>query len=198
VLRTARREVFGMGADTTPFMFLPALFALGAPVFIEYNVEGFWVIPAALIAGLAFGGTVIAEVASVREDEPLRRSPDPFVLAMPKSGWFQSSKTNATEARIFETACSVSTARPASATATRYEPYRGRRIANARVPITRKNSEDGTYGKNPLRRAASHVDPLRAGNASAYPATVACTCSYRACLDGSWNRSWGRRTSLQS
>jgi len=72
VLRNARREVFGMGADTTPFMFLPALFALGAPVFIEYNVEGFWVIPAAVIAGLAFGGTVIAEVASVREDEPLR------------------------------------------------------------------------------------------------------------------------------
>lgn len=72
VLTNARREVFGTGADTTPFMFLPALFALGAPVFIEYNVEGFWVIPAALIAGLAFGGTVIAEVASVREDEPLR------------------------------------------------------------------------------------------------------------------------------
>ncbi|RLT27129.1 MAG: hypothetical protein DWI48_04365 [Chloroflexi bacterium] len=72
VLRTARRDVFGMGADTTPFLFLPTLFALGAPVFIEYNVEGFWVIPAALIAGLAFGGVVIAELASVREDEPLR------------------------------------------------------------------------------------------------------------------------------
>jgi hypothetical protein len=72
VLRAARRQVFAAGADTTPFLFLPALFALGAPVFIEYNVEGFWVIPAALIAGLAFGGTVIAECASVREDEPLR------------------------------------------------------------------------------------------------------------------------------
>jgi hypothetical protein len=71
-LRAARREPFAQGADTTPFLFLPALFALAAPVFLEYNVRGFWAIPAGLAAGLAFGGVVVAEIGSVRADEPLR------------------------------------------------------------------------------------------------------------------------------
>ncbi len=72
VLRSARREPFAAGADTTPYLFLPALFALTAPVFAEYNARGFWAIPVALGAGLAFGAVVTAEVGSVRADEPLR------------------------------------------------------------------------------------------------------------------------------
>jgi len=80
VLRAARHQPFASGADTTPFLFLPALFALATPVFLEYNVEGFWAVPGALIAGLAFGAIVVAEVASVRADEPLR-VPARFVAA---------------------------------------------------------------------------------------------------------------------
>lgn len=80
VLRAARHQPFASGADTTPFLFLPALFALATPVFLEYNVEGFWAVPAALLAGLAFGSIVVAEVASVRVDEPLR-VPARFVAA---------------------------------------------------------------------------------------------------------------------
>ena len=72
VLRTARRQPFAGGGDTTPFLFLPALYALSAPVFLEYNVTGFWAVPAALAAGLAFGAVVVAQIASVRADEPLR------------------------------------------------------------------------------------------------------------------------------
>lgn len=80
VLRTARHQPFASGADTTPFLFLPALFALATPVFLEYNVAGFWAVPAALLASLAFGVIVVTEVASVRADEPLR-VPARFVAA---------------------------------------------------------------------------------------------------------------------
>lgn len=80
VLRPARREPFASGGDTTPFLFLPALFALATPVFLEYNVAGFWVVPAALGAGIAFGAVVVAEIASVRVDEPLH-VPARFVAA---------------------------------------------------------------------------------------------------------------------
>lgn len=65
VLRGARRDAFAAGADTTPYLFLPALFALAAPVFAEYNAQGFWAIAVALGAGLAFGVVVTAEIGSV-------------------------------------------------------------------------------------------------------------------------------------
>lgn len=65
VLRTARREPFANGADTTPFVYLPAMFAFAAPVFIEYGVAGYWVWPAALAAGGLFALLLAAEVASV-------------------------------------------------------------------------------------------------------------------------------------
>ena len=80
VLRAARREPFASGGDATPFLFLPALFALATPVFVEYNVAGFWVVPAALGAGVAFGAIVVAEIASVRTAEPLH-VPARFVAA---------------------------------------------------------------------------------------------------------------------
>ncbi len=72
VLRSARREPFEADADTTPYLFLPALFVLATPVFIEHNVRGFWAVPAGVAAGLAFGAVAIAEVASVREFDPVR------------------------------------------------------------------------------------------------------------------------------
>src|SRR5262245_18081694 len=41
VLRNARREVFeSVDAETTAYLFLPALFAFAAPVFAEYNASG--------------------------------------------------------------------------------------------------------------------------------------------------------------
>jgi len=65
VLRSARREVFEAGGETTPYLFLPALFAFTAPVFAEYNASGYWGILVALGAGLAFGVVVVAEIGTV-------------------------------------------------------------------------------------------------------------------------------------
>ncbi|MEE8337481.1 MAG: hypothetical protein V3R95_05425 [Dehalococcoidia bacterium] len=72
VLRSARRVPFEDGADTAPYLFLPALFAIAVPVFAEHNVRDFWAAPAALAAGLAFGAISSAEVASVRQFDPAR------------------------------------------------------------------------------------------------------------------------------
>ena len=72
VLRSIRRQVFEAeeGPDTVPHLFLPALFALAVPLFIEENLQGYWVLPAALIAGFAFVLVVLAEVpAEAAEDE---------------------------------------------------------------------------------------------------------------------------------
>ncbi len=72
VLRSIRRQVFEAdeGPDTVPHLFLPALFALAIPLFIEENLQGYWVLPAALIAGFAFVLVVLAEVpAEAAEDE---------------------------------------------------------------------------------------------------------------------------------
>ena len=67
-LRNARRETFEDGAETTAYLFLPALFAFTAPVFAEYNASGFWGVLVALVAGLAFGVVVVAEVGTVPVD----------------------------------------------------------------------------------------------------------------------------------
>ena len=72
VLRGARRAPFESGADTAPYLFLPALFAVAVPIFAEHNVRDFWAAPAALAAGLAFGMVSSAEIASVREFDPAR------------------------------------------------------------------------------------------------------------------------------
>jgi hypothetical protein len=70
VLRSARRRPIDLGLDPTPQLFLPALFALALPVFIEHNARGFWVPLAGLAAGAGFGAVVAAEVHSVRAYEP--------------------------------------------------------------------------------------------------------------------------------
>src|SRR5207249_4828117 len=71
-LRVTWREAFGRETptDTTPYVFLPALFVLAAPVLIEHNVRGYWVIPSSLLGGGAFGGLLLAEIISVRERAP--------------------------------------------------------------------------------------------------------------------------------
>ena len=72
ILRSQRREPFENGADATPYLFLPALFAIAVPVFAEHNVRDFWAAPVAIAAGIAFGAVAVAEVASVREFDPAR------------------------------------------------------------------------------------------------------------------------------
>jgi hypothetical protein len=72
VLRATWREAFTgeQAQDTTPYLFLPALYVLAAPILIEHNVRGYWVIPASLGAGIAFGGVVVAAAISVHERAP--------------------------------------------------------------------------------------------------------------------------------
>ena len=72
VLRNARRAVFERGAETTPYLFLPALFAFTVPVFAEYNASGFWGLVVTLGAGVGFGVVVIAEIGTV----PVALRPD--------------------------------------------------------------------------------------------------------------------------
>ena len=69
LLRSARSEAFALGLDTTPQLFLPALYALALPVFIEHNARGLWVPLSGVAAGLGFGAVVLAEVHSVRAYE---------------------------------------------------------------------------------------------------------------------------------
>lgn len=74
VLRTVRPGPFRNGRDTTPFLFLPACYALAIPIFIEHNVHGYWVLPAALVAGVGFGAVVLGQLASVLHSDPARES----------------------------------------------------------------------------------------------------------------------------
>lgn len=73
ILRTVRREAFETGGiDTAPFLFLPALYVLTVPVFIEHAVRGYWIVPAGVTAGIAFGAVVAGMLSSVREHDPAR------------------------------------------------------------------------------------------------------------------------------
>lgn len=75
VLRSIRHRIFERedGPDTVPHLFLPALFALAVPLFIEDNLESYWVIPAALVAGVSFVLVILAEVpAEDAEDDEFR------------------------------------------------------------------------------------------------------------------------------
>lgn len=56
----------GDDADSTPYLFLPALAAIAWPMLIEHNVRGYWVLPAALLAGIGFTALLSAQVSSVR------------------------------------------------------------------------------------------------------------------------------------
>ena len=65
-LRATWRAPFAGGEDTTPYLFLPALYVFAAPLIIEHNVTGHAAILWALFAGVGFGSVVVAEVLSVR------------------------------------------------------------------------------------------------------------------------------------
>ena len=73
VLRATWRAAFARGEDTTPYLFLPALYVFAAPLLIEHNVTGHTVLAWALLAGLGFGAIAVAEVLSVRTGSPLYR-----------------------------------------------------------------------------------------------------------------------------
>lgn len=73
VLRTLRRETFAApGADTTPLLFLPALYVLATPVFIEHTARGFWVLSSGLLGGIGFGVLAHATLWSVRDRDRAR------------------------------------------------------------------------------------------------------------------------------
>ena len=71
VLRSIRLQAFDpeTGRDTAAHLFLPALFALTVPLFIEENVPSYLVVPAALAAGVAFVLVVLAEVPAEEDEE---------------------------------------------------------------------------------------------------------------------------------
>ena len=69
VLRSEHPRTFELGADSTPQLVLPALYALAIPLFIDQNARGLWVPFSAIAAGLGFAAIVVAEVRSVREFE---------------------------------------------------------------------------------------------------------------------------------
>ena len=73
ILRTVRREAFETaGVDTAPFLFLPALYVLTVPVFIEHAVRGYWIVPAGLMAGIGFGAVATGMLSAVREHDRAR------------------------------------------------------------------------------------------------------------------------------
>ena len=57
-------------ADTTPYLFLPALAAVSIPLLIEHNVRGYLVVPAALLGAALFTAVLAAQVTSVRMSAP--------------------------------------------------------------------------------------------------------------------------------
>lgn len=69
-LRQTWREPFASGADTSPYLFVPALYMLAVPVLIEHNIRGELAVVVGLIAGGGFGALVWAETASVRPLSP--------------------------------------------------------------------------------------------------------------------------------
>lgn len=70
VLRHARPRAVEAGADTTPHLILPALYALALPPFAEQNAHGYWAPLAGLAAGAGFLAVVAAEAHSLRAREP--------------------------------------------------------------------------------------------------------------------------------
>lgn len=65
-LRQTWREPFESGADTAPYLFVPAIYMIAVPVLIEHNVPGELAILAGLAAGAGFGALAWAELATVR------------------------------------------------------------------------------------------------------------------------------------
>jgi hypothetical protein len=69
-LRATWREPFASEGDTTAYLFLPALYVFGAPIIVEHNVPGYWLLPAGLLISAGFGAIVLAELISVRPGAP--------------------------------------------------------------------------------------------------------------------------------
>jgi len=70
VIRAHPRGDFQTIADTAPYLFVPALFALSAGLFLEDVVLGYWAAPAVLGAAALLGIAVYAEHVTVEPDHP--------------------------------------------------------------------------------------------------------------------------------
>ncbi len=70
VLRGTWGEPFASEGDATPYLFLPALYILAAPMLVEHNIPGYWVLPAGLLVSFGFGVVVVGELISVRTGAP--------------------------------------------------------------------------------------------------------------------------------
>ena len=57
-------------ADTTPYLFLPAMLAVTIPLLIEHNIRGYFVVTAALLGTVLFTAVLAAQVTSVRVAAP--------------------------------------------------------------------------------------------------------------------------------
>jgi hypothetical protein len=65
VVRTHPRSVFRDAIDTAPHIVVPAVAALAFGFFLEDTVEGYWLLLAALVAGVIMAGVIYAEYLSV-------------------------------------------------------------------------------------------------------------------------------------
>lgn len=70
VLRATWREPFASGEPTTPYLFLPALYMLGAPVIVQENIPMPWLIAIGLGVGLGFALIMLAELVTARPASP--------------------------------------------------------------------------------------------------------------------------------
>jgi hypothetical protein len=61
-------------AWTAPLLFLPTLLCLGAGLFLEDALTGYWVLPGSLVASMIMAGVVYAEYVSVDVESPLYAS----------------------------------------------------------------------------------------------------------------------------
>lgn len=52
-------------AWTAPYLFLPVLFTLGAGLFLEDALSGYWVLPGTMVAGIVMGAILYAEHISI-------------------------------------------------------------------------------------------------------------------------------------
>src|SRR5262245_35601935 len=72
IVRGHPRSFFtGDVAESAPYLFLPALYTLGAGLFLDDVAEGYWAVPGALIAAVLLYVFTVAEYHSVDEDHRL-------------------------------------------------------------------------------------------------------------------------------
>jgi hypothetical protein len=70
ILRThAKGDFQGLG-DTAPYLFVPVLLALASGLFLEEVIDGYWTVPAVVLASGLFAVSLYAEYVSVERHGP--------------------------------------------------------------------------------------------------------------------------------